>query len=197
METCTPKMLTFHASFHKQQQHHFHCTVCFKVTPNMEHTSLIWGEEPPTAQSRLSVQIMSEHRGARPLIWSQTHQDKQGKNASAASSHLYKLEWWSERENVQSCWTPRPTDHHLLFSLLWRAPMVQAELSESFGAAAEIQRCRYWTTQRQTAPTEMSYRMRANISQLSYSFQHFFAGLFVFQKRRADGKKVMKIWVFI
>lgn len=66
-----------------------------------QHTRLIRAEEPPTARRGLCVQITMERRGARPLIWSQTHQD-------AAGSHLKQLQrWWSETGwgNTKQRWT--------------------------------------------------------------------------------------------
>lgn len=149
------------------QQWHLSCfMLCFKLTPNIEHASLIWAEEPPTACSKPSIQIMSEHWEAWPLIWSQTHQDKQGKMLWLSALILTSWCGNQRRECValsgnsahraSSSIFPGSTRH-----LLWRALTAQAELSESFGAGAEIQTWRYWTLH--TAPRDISYRMRANM----------------------------------
>lgn len=76
-----------------------------------QHTRLIRAEEPPTARWGLCVQITKERRGARPLIWSQTHQD-------AAGSHLKQLQrWWSE-----TGWETQSKDEPLVAAqpLFWK-----------------------------------------------------------------------------
>lgn len=49
-------------------------------------------------QSRLSVQIMSEHQGAWPLIWSQTHQDTKGEMCQPPA--LIQTSWSGDQSGV-------------------------------------------------------------------------------------------------
>lgn len=87
----------------------------------------------------------------------------EGWNVSATCSHSNQLEWWSERGmcvhigNLSPlnivCSFPRASEslrHHL-----WRALIVQAELSERLGAGGrnpdvKILRCSKWTKRGQT-----------------------------------------------
>lgn len=131
-------------------------------TQTMVHTSFICAEEPPTVQNKLSVQIMSEHQGVWPLIWSQTYQDKQCKTlhhllsfsgdqrGECAVEHLGPL-------SIILCF-PRVTESpcHLLWSWLFRRSCQKAlvlVLKSRHEVIEPLSR----------APKEISSTIRANI----------------------------------
>ncbi|TNN63397.1 hypothetical protein EYF80_026353 [Liparis tanakae] len=98
------------------------------------------------ARSRLSVQIMSEHPGARPLTPSQGHQEQQAEPFSCRS-HCNRLEWPSDRGtccHVGGLGIPSTTRCFPRVTPAPRHPSPRGSgCREASGAAADIQTCRY------------------------------------------------------